>query len=280
MQNSIKHWLKQPFTLLDDNKHRWVIIGATGIFSIIFMNVYTPFDADSWIQIPGVPLFLILSSYGILGMVMFFFSQILIRNMFQVRTFTRLTFALWLTGEILLLSLIMFLVYGDYKQLSFSRLMSEYFLAFRYTVLVLIIPYGTVMFYFQYLKEKGSKASGRSPGDHLIKIRDENDIMQLAIDLENLLFIQSTDNYVSVYFLKDHKVTKELVRTSLKKLEGELKGTPLVRCHRSFMVNLNKILVTKKTGKGITLELKNYPGSQIKVSKHYRAEVMRLLQKS
>ncbi len=280
MQNSIKHWLKQPFTLLDDNKHRWVIIGATGIFSIIFMNVYTPFAADSWIQIPGVPLFLILSSYGILGMIMFFFSQILIRNMFHVRTFTRLTFALWLTGEILLLSLIMFLVYGDYKQLSFSRLMSEYFLALRYTVLVLIIPYGTVMFYFQYLKEKGSKTSGRSPGDHLIKIKDENDIMQLAIDLENLLFIQSTDNYVSVYFLKDHKVTKELVRTSLKKLEGELKGTPLVRCHRSFMVNLNKILMTKKTGKGITLELKNYPGSQIKVSKHYRAEVMRLLQKS
>ncbi len=280
MQNRIKHWLNQPFTLLDENRHRWMIIGATGIFSIIFMNLYTPFDADSWIQIPGVPLFVILSSYGILGMIMFFFSQIVVRNIFNVRSFTRLTYGLWFLGEVLLLSLIMFLVYGDYKQLSAGRLMSEYFLALRYTVLVLIIPYGVVMFYFQHLAEKELKDTGAIPGDHLVKIKDENDILQLAIDIEKLLFIQSTDNYVSVFFLKDEKVNKELVRTSLKKLEKELRGTSIVRCHRSYMVNLNKILVTKKTGKGLMVELQNYHGERIKVSKHYRTTIMNLLQKS
>ncbi len=257
-----------------------MIIVATGVFSIIFMNLYTPFDSDSWIQMQGVPLFVILSSYGILGMVMFFFSQIVIRNLLNVRTFTRLTYGIWFAGEVLLLSLIMFLVYGDYNQLSLSGLMSEYFLALRYTVLVLIIPYGAVMFYFQYLKEKESKYTGAVPGDHLVKINDENDILQLAIDLEKLLFIQSTDNYVSVFFLKDERVIKELVRTSLKKLEKELKDTPIVRCHRSYMVNLNKILITKKTGKGLMLELQHYPGEQIKVSRHYRAAILKLLQKS
>ncbi len=142
----------------------------------------------------------------------------------------------------------------------------------------MIIPYAMVMFYFQYMKEKDASSNYIVHGDHLVKIKDENDVMQLAIDLDELLFIQSTDNYVSVFFLKDSKVTKELVRTSLKKLENELKNTSLVRCHRSYMVNLKKILVTKKTGKGMMLELKNYNDGQITVSKHYRAEILRLLQ--
>jgi len=233
---------------------------------------------DTWIDISGVPLFVILSSYGILGMIMFIFSQILIRNLFHIRTFTRLTYILWFSAELLLLSLIMFLVYGNLSQPTGWDLLSEYFLSFRYTVLVLIIPYAMVMFYFQYMKEKDASSNYIVHGDHLVKIKDENDVMQLAIDLDELLFIQSTDNYVSVFFLKDSKVTKELVRTSLKKLENELKNTSLVRCHRSYMVNLKKILVTKKTGKGMMLELKNYNDGQITVSKHYRAEILRLLQ--
>lgn len=278
MQNKLIYWLNHPFTLLDETRHRWILIWATGLVGIVFVNVYTPFNMDTWIDISGVPLFVILSSYGILGVIMFIFSQILIRNLFHIRTFTRLTYILWFSAELLLLSLIMFLVYGNLSQPTGWDLLSEYFLSFRYTVLVLIIPYAMVMFYFQYMKEKDASSNYIVHGDHLVKIKDENDVMQLAIDLDELLFIQSTDNYVSVFFLKDSKVTKELVRTSLKKLENELKNTSLVRCHRSYMVNLKKILVTKKTGKGMMLELKNYNDGQITVSKHYRAEILRLLQ--
>lgn len=280
MQNKLLYWLNQPFTLLDKTKHRWLLIIATGLAGVVFVNVYTPFNMDSWIHISGVPLFVILSSYGLLGMLMFIFSQIILRNLFHILTFSRLTYILWFFGELLLLSLIMFLVYGDHSQMTNWDLLNEYFLSFRYTMLVLIIPYVMVMFYFKYLKEKDARSNYIEPGDHLVKIKDENDILQLAIDLDQLLFIQSTDNYVSVFFLKDNKVSKELVRTSLKKLENELKGTSLVRCHRSFMVNLNKILVTKKTGKGMMLELKDYNDKQITVSKHYRSTILQLLQQN
>lgn len=280
MLNKFTHWLNKPFTLLDENRHRWLTIGVTGLFSIVFMNVYTPFNSDSWIRIPGLPSFVILSSYGLLGMILFFFSQIVIRNLFHIKTFTRFTYALWFAAELLLLSLIMFLVYGNHNQTKTMDLLQEYFLSFRYTVLVLIIPYGMIMFYFQYLKEKDVGMKSIVPGDHLIKIRDENDILQLAIDPGKLLFIQSTDNYVSVFYLKDDKVKKELVRTSLKKLEDDLQGTPVVRCHRSYMVNLNKISVTKKTNKGMMLELKDYDEGNITVSKHYRTGILKLLQEN
>jgi DNA-binding LytR/AlgR family response regulator len=174
----------------------------------------------------------------------------------------------------------MFLVYGNHNQATTMDLLQEYFLSFHYTVLVLIIPYGMMMFYFQYLKERDIGIKSIVPADHLIKIRDENDILQLAIDLEKLLFIQSTDNYVSVFYLKDDNVRKELVRTSLKKLEDDLQGTPVARCHRSYMVNLKKISVTKKTNKGMMLELKDYAEGNITVSKHYRAGILKLLQEN
>ena len=99
----------------------------------------------------------------------------------------------------------------------------------------------------------------------------------MAIDLDELLYIKSADNYVAVYFFKDDKVRKELVRTTLKRLETELDEYPIRRCHRSYMVNINKISVSMKSNQGLSLALKNYSDEVIPVSKNYKAFFTRLM---
>jgi len=66
-----------------------------------------------------------------------------------------------------------------------------------------------------------------------------------------------------------------LIRNSLKWIEENLTTeTPLVRCHRSYVVNLEKVKVLRKTKDGIFLELDTEQTPDIPVSKTYYERVM------
>ena len=56
--------------------------------------------------------------------------------------------------------------------------------------------------------------------------------------------------------------------------ENLTNDSPLVRCHRSYIVNLDKVKVLRKTKEGIFLELDTDNTSDIPVSKTYYERVM------
>ena len=59
----------------------------------------------------------------------------------------------------------------------------------------------------------------------------------------------------------------------LKKLEDELSGTPVTRCHRSFLVNFTRVKVMRRERENIFLELDAEFAQDIPVSKSYREKV-------
>ncbi len=271
-------FLRQPFHLLDRKKNRWLLILVTGIFAILFMNLYVPFNISNWYKKDTTPLFIILSSFGLIGMIVLAISQLVIREIFNIRKVKMYGIVLWFIVELILLTLTMFFIYGN-PALEGSKLINELYLTFKYTILILIIPYAGVLFYLSTTQKGESMDVLLSAGNHLVNILDENGELQLAIDLDQLLFIQSADNYVAVHFIKGENTTKQLVRTSLKNLERELDELPIRRCHRSFMVNVNKISVSMKSNQGLSLELKDYPKESIPVSKNYKFFFTRLIKR-
>ncbi len=77
---------------------------------------------------------------------------------------------------------------------------------------------------------------------------------KLRIETDDLVCIQADDNYVQVYFLKEHKIQKEMIRYSLKKIESEiLNNDVIVRCHKSYIVNLSKIKKISGNAQGYKL---------------------------
>ncbi len=86
-----------------------------------------------------------------------------------------------------------------------------------------------------------------------------------------MLYLESTDNYVVVFYTSNGVVKKELLRNSLKKLENVFGDLPLKRCHRSYMVNLNNLSLVKKSGQKMILSLSN-TSETIPVSKTYQKE--------
>ena len=74
----------------------------------------------------------------------------------------------------------------------------------------------------------------------------ENEKDSIELFAESLFYIESSDNYSTIFYEKAGKLQKELLRSSLTRLESQISSESIVRCHRSFIVNLDK--VEKVTG--------------------------------
>ena len=110
---------------------------------------------------------------------------------------------------------------------------------------------------------------------NLLAFPDEKGELRISIVPENLLYIDSADNYATIHYLNKSKISHFLIRNSLKWMEENLiKDTPLVRCHRSYIVNLDRVKVMRKTKNGILLELDANNTPDIPVSKTYYERVM------
>ena len=88
------------------------------------------------------------------------------------------------------------------------------------------------------------------------------------LPLQRLLFLESQDNYVAIFFLEEQKIRKTLLRTSLKTIEQEVDRIPLQRCHRSYMVNLLQVERIKGNAHRLDLYLGEKVGI-IPVSRRY-----------
>ena len=71
--------LNSKFNLLNHNWERLVLIGFCTLFSILFINLYTPFRIDQWEADQGLSQFIRLSGFGIIGGVVIGLSQLVIR---------------------------------------------------------------------------------------------------------------------------------------------------------------------------------------------------------
>ncbi len=88
--------------------------------------------------------------------------------------------------------------------------------------------------------------------EKIIKTEKEREVFKLSE--ETFLFAQSTDNYCMVHMLHNGQSHKKLYRLSLKSLEmqtSEIKS--FVRCHRSFVINLNMVVLTEGNSRGLEL---------------------------
>lgn len=78
----------------------------------------------------------------------------------------------------------------------------------------------------------------------------------LTLPINDLLCIEAQKNNVAVSYLKDGKLEKAELQSTLAAVLDDLSGFENVfQCHRSFIVNLNSISSAKGNSNGYTLEL-------------------------
>jgi len=95
---------------------------------------------------------------------------------------------------------------------------------------------------------------------------------QIAINLEDLLFLESDGNYAHVHQFKNGTYSKTMYRTTLKSLEEYNRYANVIRCHISFIVNLDQVTNVSGNAQGLKMTIKNSE-EQVPVSRKYINQV-------
>jgi hypothetical protein len=93
----------------------------------------------------------------------------------------------------------------------------------------------------------------------------------------DLLYAEAADNYVKIFYREGDKTLSKIIRSSLKKLEADLRGQAgIYRCHRTYLVNLEKVVHISGNAQGYKLHLEGVEQA-IPVSRNLSKEVASLV---
>lgn len=101
----------------------------------------------------------------------------------------------------------------------------------------------------------------------------ENEKDKVELIPEQLLYIESADNYSNIVFIENEKIKKQLIRSSLKRIESQLNSDLIVRCHRTFIVNLKKVKNVEGNAAGYKLSF-DIENCFVPVSRNYGNSIL------
>lgn len=111
-----------------------------------------------------------------------------------------------------------------------------------------------------------------------IYIGGQNSSEGIKLLATNLVYCCSSDNYVDVFYIDNKKLTRKTQRNTLKNIELiTSKFSFLLKCHRSYIVNLNFIEKVIGNAQGLKLKLKNVE-EEITVSRQLTKKVQQFIE--
>ncbi len=252
------------------------------IFALVFINIYSPFNASSWFEVGRIEFFFYSSAFILFGMLIIVVSKLIFFLIAKRRKFTYLLFGIWHVMEVVLLAVTYLVV--DLALLNSEAELVERFTGLLFiTLLVLAIPYSLSWLWIS-LKDKREKLEVHTQDTSqefrerkMITFRDETDKLRFSIKSQDILYVESTDNYVTVHTVEKGKIKKIMLRNTMKRLEKELEGTLIQRCHRSYMVNFENIKLVKLISTNLYIYMDYADEIRIPVSRTYAEHVHEFL---
>jgi hypothetical protein len=271
----IPEYLKDKSTIITQ-------VMFVSIFALVFINLYSPFNASSWFEVGRVEFFFYSSVFILSGMLIIAVGKLFFILISRRIRLTYFLFGLWNLMEIVLLAAA-YLAVDLFLLKSGADLVDRFVGLLFITLMVLAIPYSLSWLWLS-LKDKRNKLENLTMNTSLefrekqmISFRDETEKLRFSIKSRDILYIESTDNYVTVHTNEEAKLHKIMLRNTMKRLEKELEGTLIQRCHRSYMVNFENIKLVKLISTNLYIYLDFPEEIRIPVSRTYAEHVHEFL---
>jgi len=256
-----------------------IIAVLTGVFIALFLLYFEPFNFH--LNTDGNKVFHMFFFGCITTFILLFFLYVfplLLPNLFSDKN--------WKVGHQMVFYLLLLLVIAIFISIYSNYINSipfgwdSYWLIVSRTFVVGILPIVFITFFDYYLKVK----SNLNLAKNILKnkkelLKDSKEAThQISTDLKNETFSFSEHdfnyaiadgNYTDINSLDENTLKKVTYRVTLSSLETQLKeASTIVRCHRSYMVNLKKVKNISGNAQGLRLELINQ-SEIIPVSRKY-----------
>lgn len=268
MERAPKYLLQQSFLL----KSVPFVVG----FSLLFLFLYRPFSDTIWITLDSKSNLRQILLFYLVNILILLISKFALMG-YQIRhTVTVPQYLLWLFGEFVIIATVYLLFasrYFDQDMLLSPKLL---FRTSYCVSLILAIPY-TIFALIAANRDKEeeinalrlSLESGKPSKAETIPFYDYSGALKISVASDSIYYIASQDNYVEIRYEMDGKLLNYLMRCRTTRLEKQLEGTSLIRCHRSYIINVDKVSHFKRENARLFLILSHPEAKKIPVSKSY-----------
>lgn len=282
---AIPEYLREKYGLI-------ATVTFTAFFSMFFMLVSVPFSHNAWFALGTSRAFGFTLTFYLLSLLLVIISKRIMyvtRRLWQMNWFQYIG---WNLLEVILICLLYTFLSVKADAMGVVTLADDtpidiFLNSLVFAFVALVVPYViSGMFLAIVDKDKTIRLMNArdivsdEPVDtsndlQKVTLFDNSGVMRLSVSLSNLFYIESDDNYVIVWYSDNSGAMKKyMIRCRLKTIEESFRDSPLVRCHRKYIVNMDRVKVLRKEKDGYELDLDNDAIPPITITKTYAENVL------
>lgn len=275
----------QPYPSLDTAAHRRGVAIGMGLFVFLFLYVFRPFGLHT---LPINTALLKLSGYGLICSIVllfdFFVVPALLPSVFDEdnwKVWKEIVFIVWNITTVAFANMI-------YTNLVIREMPAfTGFIVFEvFTLFVSILPVTALVLLKQIRLLRRNLKEARELSSHMnqkrrlniheevhVTLHAENPKDDFEVPAIELLYIQAADNYIDIHYHRDGKEHQKILRATLKSAREDLRHhTAFYRCHRTWLVNLDRVRAVSGNSQGYKLLLEGTE-TQVPVSRNLNREL-------
>ena len=263
------------------------MIAFVAAFALLFINLFTPYSLPASGSMGTTKFMYLVWSIVLVSfaLVIFFLSRTTMVLWTKHHAINNISYIVWIVLEIIVIAVIaavcFFCVHVEHD------FMTALLKCLTYSALLIVPPYTAAVIYLSLQDKKtqlkeieedlDSAITQKAAGRSIISFYDERGELQLSLAKENFLYIESSDNYVAIWYLKNNLPRKQMMRMTLQRMAAQLQGTNVMRCHRSYLVNMEQVRVLRRDKEGFFIEMGINGVPDLPVSKTYSEEILKWL---
>lgn len=281
MLNSFFRKLNEPFPERQQGLKKVKEIFFTALFVTLFLYLFNPFGLQNMPQGVGLSA----SIFGVITFVFYLFFHWFVGSVLKLHTDVP-SWTLW-KWIVSMMAMTLWISIGNFAFLIFSLpnnfSLGDFPKMLQYTVMVGITPTAISGMLIQVngLEKHLDEAKDFSkfhqdplPEKHNKSRHVEFEISNgenLSIATEAIYFIEAMQNYLMVHHESGQptQVKQTMVRLTMTKAAILVDDYSMLRCHRSFIINTQKVAKVSGNAQGLKLALVNLTDREIPVSRRY-----------
>lgn len=263
----MKNILAKPYDLLESKLFKYLYVFGGSVFAFVFLWIFEPYGLYNLNLISAK--ILAIGLYIGVAMILVFIQIFLLQDI-VIKKHTVIKTIAWILLSTLIVgtssSIINAYLYND------GQFYLKSFFFFQGVILSINIIPVTLFVLIHYnitLKKRLKTASSINSSivnktelelNHKpLVLNSENKNEGLTIEVDSLICISSVDNYIEITYFKNNVPEKVLLRYTLSGVEKDNTNVfEIFRCHKSYIVNKNKISSIKGNAAGYQLILKGH----------------------
>ena len=286
-----------PKSILSIGRQTTIVL-AMAISAVAFIIIFRPFrifeSLDFMINTTNLrfinssedAFYLALASVVLVGFLVVLCSRILlIKKMNKELTYR--VFIWWFGVEFIMAAIGITICSATLFHPDNSSLLKLFIKVLGRTTCILFLPYLICCMYIiildkasqvRALRESLENDTSEQQKAYTLFYDDHNE-MRLSVKREDLVMIESADNYICVWYLNNGQIKKSLIRNTMKRVTEQMKGSSIQRCHRSYMINMDRVKVLRRDKDGVFIELGIDGVADVPISRTYMNNITEWLMK-